>query len=130
MMTTCEISRIEHPYYKWVTLGESKWVCENGEVIIVPAGFLSDGSSGGPDIGFSWLFHDYLYATHKIGDRVITRKEADKVMASILRWERASLYRKAFVIVSRVNPFWLFSRAWKSSGKRGPEFLIPGKEEF
>lgn len=122
-MITCEIARVKHPVYKWVTLGESRWTCKSGEVIVIPKGFLSDGSSGGPDIGFSWLFHDYLYATHKIGDRECTRKEADNIMATILKWERAPIYRKVFVIISRINPFWLFSKAWKESGKRGAEFL-------
>lgn len=107
--------------YKWVTEGIFIW--EDGpDKIEIPTGFLCDGSSGGPDFGHGWLFHDYLYSTHRIGDRPCTRKEADELMIRILKWERASYYALAVALLSRWNPFWLFSRAWKRSGERGPEF--------
>ena len=122
-MITCKIRRIRtHPPYKYVTEGICVWT-HNDEKITVPKGFLTDGSSGGPDCGFSWLIHDFLYSTHKINGRTITRQEADKIMADILKYERASKYRRLVAFVFRCNPFWLCSRAWKSSGKRGAEFL-------
>ena len=33
--------------------------------VYVPAGFLTDGCTGGPDWGCAWVFHDFLYATHR-----------------------------------------------------------------
>lgn len=108
--------------YKWVTEGEYTW--RNGDIEInIPKGFLCDGSSGGPDFGHAWLFHDYVYATHKMGDRECTRMQADDLMIEILRWERAGLYALVVAFLSKWNPWWLFSSAWTDSGKRGPEFL-------
>jgi hypothetical protein len=96
----------------------------NGVHITVPKGFLTDGSTGGPDYGCSWLFHDYLYATHCFdGNVYCTRQEADEIMENILRRENMNLYCKAVSFLSQVNLFWLFSDAWESSGKRGPQFL-------
>lgn len=122
-MQTCEIKRITNrPGYKYVTCGESCWTTKKGEKIIIPSGFLTDGSTSGPDVGFSWLFHDWLYATHKIGDRIITKKEADEIMCEILAYERAPTLRKVVGFIFKLNPLWLVSRAWKTSGERGPEF--------
>lgn len=98
-------------YFKWVTEGEFKWL-HKGEYIVVPKGFLCDGSSGGPDFGHSWLIHDWLYLTHIIGDRLITREEADSIMIDILKWERANVYSKIVEWVVRLNPFNKLSDAW------------------
>lgn len=123
MMQTCKLKRIrDRPGYKYATCGEAIWVSKNGEKIVIPKGFLTDGSTGGPDVGFSWLFHDYLYATHKICDRQITKREADKIMCNILKYERASLLKKLVGLIFKWNPFGLVSRAWNASGARGPEF--------
>lgn len=122
-MQTCILKRVtDAPGYKYATCGECSWTRENGEKIIIPKGFLTDGLTGGPSVGFSWLFHDWLYATHKIGDRIITKKEADKIMCQILKYERASILRKFVGFIFKLNPFWLVSRAWKTSGRRGPQF--------
>lgn len=122
-MITCKIRRIHnHHPYKYVTEGICVWNHGN-EKITVPKGFLTDGSSGGPDFGFSWLIHDYLYSSHNINGRKITRQEADQIMADILKYERAPRYRRLVAFIFKCNPFWLCSRAWKKSGKRGPEFL-------
>lgn len=120
-LTPQEKSRF--PAYKYVTLSESKYKYGNEEVI-VPAGFLTDGSTGGPDFGRSWLFHDYLYATHKFASgEPCTRHQADKVMERILRTDRFSLYLWIFHKLARLNPFGLFAKAWRTSGKRGPQFI-------
>ena len=111
--------------YKYVVLSEFK--CTDHEQICsitVPEGFLTDGSSGGPSIGCSWLFHDYLYATHRFDNGMsCTRQDADKVMSVILENDRMFWYACIFRILAKWNVFWLFSSAWKQSGSRGPEFL-------
>ncbi len=110
--------------YKYVTISE--FYCDyDSHNICIPVNFLTDGSSGGPDYGCSWLFHDYLYATHEFtpGD-TCTRTEADNLMNKILQNERLDMYRWLFIKVSWLNIFWLFSKAWDSSGKRGANFLI------
>jgi len=103
--------------YKWVTEGEAKW-----KNIIIPIGFLSDGSTGGPDYSDAWLFHDYLYRTHKIRDKNCTRQEADNIMIDILKFQRHFFY--AFVVkwIFKLNPLWIVSKAWNNAGKDGPQF--------
>jgi len=115
--------RKKYPKYKYVTL--SKYYYKHkGKICKVPPGFLTDGSSGGPDYGVSWIFHDYLYATHKFeSGEICSRQEADKVMKKILNGEKLTFYCWIFVILAKINIFCLFSRAWKKSGERGPEFL-------
>ena len=110
--------------YKWVTTTPSicKW---DDKQLVVPVGFLTDGNSGGPDCGRSWLFHDWLYATHQISPgKACTRQEADDLMEKVLECEGHIYYCKAFHNLRCWNPFYLFSKAWESSGKRGPEFLL------
>ncbi len=109
--------------YCWVVESEYKY---EGDIICitVPKGFLTDGSSGGPDYGCSWLFHDWLYATHQFDGNVkCTRDEADEVMESVLKSERLGGYCKIFELISDIDIFGLFSSAWESSGHRGPQFL-------
>lgn len=98
----------------------------------IPAGFLTDGSTGGPDYGISWLFHDYLYATHKVvntwsGRQIpCTREEADALMTAILQYEDgvfAYLYGRSVAFLTYWNIGWLFSKAWISSGTCGAEFV-------
>lgn len=92
--------------------------------ITIPVGFLTDGSSGGPDVGVAWLFHDYLYATHMFSDGTqCTREDADSIMADILRADNMLNYHRIFVWLYTWNLCYCFSRAWASSGKRGPNFL-------
>lgn len=115
--------REKYSPYKYVTLSEYIYEHENKQVI-VKEGFLTDGSSGGPDYGSSWIFHDYLYATHQFTEGgECTRHEADKVMERVLTSERLGWYTWLFVKTSYLNPFWLFSKAWETSGRRGPEYL-------
>jgi len=109
----------------------------------IPSGFLT----GGPDYGLSWLFYDYLYATHKVintwSNREIpcTREEADALMAAVLYHEFteeleksegdvsmslfARMYGRGFSWLSYWNAGWLFSKAWNASGTRGAEFADP-----
>lgn len=88
--------------------------------ITVPTGFLTDGATGVPDWGNSWVFHDYLYGTHSYSSgEVICRRDADRVMSCVLKKEGRLFYRAAFRVISRLNPFGLFSRAWRQSGTTG-----------
>lgn len=93
--------------------------------VLVPAGFLSDGASGGaPDISSAWVFHDWLYATHRFtSGQHCSRTEADRVMWKVLRNDRLRLYAWGFRMLARTNPLCAFSRAWNQSGKRGPKML-------
>ena len=95
--------------------------------IVVPIGFLSDGDSGtGINKGASWIIHDMLYATHRYEnncDYIVSRKEADEIMAAILLYERRFFYWIAFKI-----GLCLFRRqlenAWDNSGMRGVCLLV------
>lgn len=122
-LTPEERERWESSGYCWVTLSQYRYKYR-GITVTVPPGFLTDGSSGGPDYGTSWIFHDWLYATHRFDERECTREEADRVMSTVLGKEKLSWYLSAFNLLSYFNPMWAFSRAWYSSGERGPEYLL------
>lgn len=117
--------RLLYPNFKYVTINESKYKdYDNNYEIIVPRNYLNDGSSGGPDYGRSWLFHDYLYCTHKFADGTeCSREQADKIMSDILLHENLRFYNFLFTKIVKLNPFWMMSRAWKNSGERGPVIL-------
>lgn len=123
-LTSDERKRYKTSGYKYCT--ETEHRCEYGDIeIVIPAGFLTDGSSGGPDYGRSWLFHDYLYSTHAYLDgTVCNRADADTLMVTILRYEGMGWYLRAVSILASINPFWLFSKAWRTSGSRGPEYFV------
>jgi hypothetical protein len=141
----CQEASANGTKYKYFTRGEYsvEFTLKRNEVItcrvVVPAGFLTDGNSGGPDYGISWLFHDWLYAVHAVMDTdhnaeiSCTREDADDLMSAIMEQEAeredtriegmfASWYEWGFSVVSRWNMFGLFGRAWLRSGKRGAEF--------
>ena len=87
----------------------------------VPVGFLTDGTP--------WLFHDWLYAKHEFtSGQPCTRAMADKVVEKVLRHDRLNFYAWGFTKLAKLNPFRGFSRSWKKSGTRGPEFLSPHEE--
>ena len=119
-----EIEKLTYPKYKYITMSAFSYR-KGDRYIEIPKGFLTDGSSGGPDYGSSWLFHDYLYATHCFtrGGRC-TREQADIVMENVLQSERMIFYCWIFVKLAKLNPFWLFSRAWKNSGLRGADVVM------
>lgn len=121
--------KLEHPVYNYVVTDD--WCCEyDGKKITVKKGFLSDGASGGPDYGCSWIFHDWLYSVHKFDDETpLTRGEVDELMCQVLLSEQIGWYQWFFHKLSYWNIFYLFSKAWESSGKRGPEFLELEKPE-
>jgi len=120
----------------WVVEDEYSCQFENGKTLTVPSRFLSDGKSGPkmltPDIGVSWLFHDYCYARHKFDDDTeCTRDDADTIMSNILDYESRhsdhmiggwyyKSFRQVFNLISWSNIFYSFSRAYESSGVRGP----------
>lgn len=110
--------------YKWVVVSPFSYE-KNGILVHVQKGFLSDGNSGGPDYGSAWLYHDYLYASHKFDSgEDCTRVQADDLMAEIMEFERNSvIYTKIFILVSKLNFLGLLSRAWRRSGNRGVEYL-------
>lgn len=90
--------------------------------ITVAAGFLTDGATGGPDIGYAWLFHDWLYATHMLDSgETCTRELADNIMSMVLQDENMTTYDAVFVWLRRMNLCWCFTRAWTSSGTRGAQ---------
>ena len=104
---------------------EYTWRYKNSiKRLIVKEGFLTDGATGGPDYGWSWLAHDYLYATHRYTEGGLCSKgQADRMMFDILTYEGRPIYACAFKWCSCINPLKLFSSAWDNSGTRGPEFI-------
>jgi hypothetical protein len=109
--------------FKWVTLDESQYQDSN-VTITVPTGFLTDGSSGPfPDWGRAWLFHDWLYASHRFDDRPCTRQEADKILLKLIRHDNFYYASWLFCKLVQLNPFYIWTRAWKKSGEHGPQFL-------
>jgi hypothetical protein len=92
--------------------------------IRVPEGFLTDGSSSAPDIvTTSWLFHDYLYATHQFtSGQECTRQKADEIMITMLKRNGHKMYARFLSFAFRMNPFMVFSRSWRKSGERGANF--------
>ena len=121
-LTREERKRFSSPYTH-VTTSPSVYKYQDKEVV-VPTGFLTDGSTGGPDYGRSWLFHDWLYSTHQFtSGQKCTRQQADEVMRQVLRHENLEVYMLFFCKLSLWNPFWAFTRAWAESGDRGPQFL-------
>jgi len=113
------------PKYKYATCVECSCIINNKKITI-PKGFLTDGSTGGPDIGWSWLFHDYLYFTHVFDDgSECTQKQADKIMYDLLTIEKRYLYRTAFSVVNKIFNF-VFKKHWRKRG--GPEFLTDNEK--
>lgn len=92
------------------------------KTVTVPAGFLCDGSTGGPDIGDSWVFHDWLYANHAWDGGVeCTREQADALMYRVLKQEGQGLYARGFKALASCDCLGLFGRAWESGGSKGRE---------
>ena len=132
-----EKEKFETPY-KWAVVHPYEYKCGD-KLIIVSEGFLTDGATGGPDFGVSWIFHDYLYASHQYNNgKGCTRIEADQVMQNVLNKEKeeerllcatyAGCFRFGVSQISYWNPFWCFTRAWNSSGIRGPEYSHISKD--
>lgn len=108
-----EEEKLEHPDFIYVVTEECKCVYNDKE-IVVPPGFLTDGSSGGPDYGWSWLFHDYLYTTHLFANGShCSRREADTIMYHILRYERQNMYAFAYLMATKIAPC-IFAKHWKN----------------
>ena len=104
----------KYPEYKYVItrpyhykLGEHS--------LLVPTNFLTNGCTGGPDVGISWIYHDYLYGTHRFtSGQVCTRYQADLIMHQILDREGYRFGKSIFWALCRSNPLFLFTRAWNS----------------
>lgn len=91
--------------------------------VSVPRGFLTDGSTGGPEWGSSWVYHDFLYSTHSFDDGThCSRDEADKIMETVLLKDGLLSYRAAFLASLRAAPD-IFKKAWSQSGEAGPKVL-------
>eukprot|EP00009_Paramoeba_aestuarina_P005214 CAMPEP_0201523822 /NCGR_PEP_ID=MMETSP0161_2-20130828/20949_1 /ASSEMBLY_ACC=CAM_ASM_000251 /TAXON_ID=180227 /ORGANISM="Neoparamoeba aestuarina, Strain SoJaBio B1-5/56/2" /LENGTH=221 /DNA_ID=CAMNT_0047923047 /DNA_START=37 /DNA_END=699 /DNA_ORIENTATION=- len=110
-------TRFEGKDYKYVTTTWLRMEIDNGQQLLIPKGFLMDGASG---VGYDkwgvkgWVAHDWMYSYHydAVGNK-ISKFQADRVLNYDAWW-----------LSHRVLATWLFGKwAWKSSGKRGPEFL-------
>ena len=137
---TCRKKSANKTVYKYKTIGE--YVCNFTVGIMdceikIPDGFLTDGSTSTPDIGVSWLFHDYLYAVHCFTDLTCSktsiscvREMADDIMYALAEYEfnktKSSIhwfFAAGIKLATYLNPFYALSKAWKSSGSRGAEFF-------
>jgi len=122
-----------YPGFKWVVTEpyRAEYVCSKTNrryCVTVPRNFLSDGCTMCPGkdemYGTGWIFHDYLYAAQCLTDGTcVTRKEADSFFMNIMKYEKLHILRRIGLIITRLNPFRLLTRAWNSSGKRGPVFF-------
>jgi hypothetical protein len=129
-LTTQEKNR--YPGFKWVTTDtyRAEVTCKKTNrrfCVTVPRNFLTDGCTMCPGsdemYGTGWIFHDYLYASHCYTDgTTASRKEADDFFLKIMKHEELHFLRRIGLIITRLNPFRLLTRAWNSSGKRGPIF--------
>lgn len=112
-----------YPSYKYVITQPYILFLDNSKVLTVPRGFLTDGSSRGPDLGTSWIFHDKLYANHQFDDgSMCLRATADRIMRDILQLEGYTLYSYAYLAALFIFRR-RFRHAWRSSGRRGEEYL-------
>ncbi len=108
--------------YKYVIVSSYQIQWRN-KTVEVPRGFLSDGATGAPDIGTAWIYHDYLYSTHRFNSgEDCSRQEADLLMKIILEREGLACYKKIYSWIKDYF-FGFFRRAFYTSGVRGPEFL-------
>ena len=122
-----------YPGFVWVTTSEyrAEYFCSKSNkkyCVRIPPNFLSDGCTMCPGkdemYGNGWIFHDYLYSVHQYDDGVYsTRKEADDFFLKVMKHENLHLLRRIGLIVARLNPFKLLTKAWKKSGDRGPMFI-------
>jgi len=88
-----ELTKTEKCHYpdcKYVVTTEYQLRCSKyAWNIVVPRGFVCDGMTFGPDVGCSWIFHDYLYVAQEFSDkRPCTKREADRVMKKVLKEEK------------------------------------------
>lgn len=96
---------------------------DNGNQLTVPENFMCDGASYAFDIGCSWIFHDYLYATHKWDNGTdCTFHQANRVMSNVLQDERNRLFRAIFLTGLRLDIIGKFRSSWANSYLRGPQF--------
>ena len=103
--------------------------------VTVPNGFVCDGASNfikkidiPRDMGFYWVIHDWLYATHTFDDGTeCTRKDADAIIPRCLirEWQTLLipfrfLLSMIYLAPSNTRP----QKAYENSGKRGPVILL------
>jgi hypothetical protein len=124
-LTNEEKNKYRERAYRWVVITPYKYSPKDlTKTITVPENFLTDGATGAQDDGISWIFHDWLYSTHKYDDgSECTREEADSIMAEILDFEERWCFHSIFSCLSVYNCCYKFSNAWEESGNIGPEFL-------
>lgn len=92
---------------EWVLIRELRYEHPHYGLIVVPEGFHTDFDSV-PRLPFAyWLaknasvtgavVHDWLYASGRIGDRPISRLEADRIFRDVMEEEGVSWWRRAMI---------------------------------
>jgi len=88
-----------------------------GKWITVPIGFKCDGSTWSPNIGWSWLFHDWLFAKGKFDDGTPCKwRQANMIMRDVMtdegqfKWVK-KLYQKG------IKSKWSY-KAWRKHRKK------------
>lgn len=105
-------------------------ITNNQVTITVPTNFLSDGASWAPDVGCSWIFHDYLYATHKFDDgSECSFDMANNIMLDICSLQRNRAYRLVVSMAMRFDFIGKFRSSWNNALIRGPKFYCQDQEE-
>lgn len=111
------------PYkdYHYYTVGEFMCTLRNGKIITIPEGYLINGR----EIGWAWVFHEYLYSSHMFDDSSrCTRKEADFILLEMLRNERLYFYSSLVRFVLTIDLFYgYFEKEWFEGGFKGPEYI-------
>jgi hypothetical protein len=115
---------------KWVLLSPLRWMLQDGNVLIVPAGFITDLASvpsmlrGVLDVNgksrHAAVAHDWLYRNHKL----FTRSEADEFLRVAL------ICRGTSAVAART--YWSGVRigGWKPWGLRVERGGVPVTDDF
>jgi hypothetical protein len=117
----------------WKLLEDIGYITKAGEISTIRKGFIWDFASipwvlqwlypsagdGNKPYGIAATWHDWLYAHRKIGNRPITRQEADDLFYEIMRYTGVG--------------WWTSARMWRAVrlfgavvwNRRKPEDIIP-----
>lgn len=122
-------------HYKYCVVKPYLLTWKNRYQVVVPEGFLADGSSGGPDypddkwIVMAWVCHDWLYRHHYYYDLeteqnvAISRDVADAIMYDCLLRSGKWWYASLFWVVFKFNLLCQPSSAWQCAVEEGPDWM-------
>ena len=119
--------KAKYPDYKYKSVGihELWW---GDKYLKIEPGYLTNGSTSSPD-GFGnwtfswWLYHDYLYDTHKwTNGKPCNRHDADLLMYEMIKMNNMNISSSIFWMCTKFFSF-KFEEAWESGSKIGPIYI-------